>query len=69
MHKIAIGCDPNAADAKNAIITILTAKGYAIHDFCSDDPIYANVAFEVATSVSSKNYDRGILICGTGIGM
>lgn len=35
----------------------------------SDDTIYANVAFEVAKKVVNKEYDRGILLCGTGIGV
>lgn len=38
-------------------------------DFGSDDPIYANVAIKVAEAVSRKEYDRGILICGTGLGV
>ena len=44
-------------------------KGYAVTDFSSEDPIYANVAVEVATAVAAGKYDRGILICGTGIGV
>ena len=69
MHKIAIGCDPNAAEAKKAIMEILVKKGYEISDFGSEDPIYANVAIDVAKAVAKKQFDRGILICGTGIGM
>ncbi len=69
MYKIAIGCDPNAADAKRAIIKLLTQKGYEVSDLGSDDPIYANIAIKVATAVANKEYDRGILICGTGIGV
>ena len=69
MNTIAIGCDPNANEAKNAIIKFLTEKGYVINDFGSDDPIYANVAIKVASAVAEKEYDRGILICGTGIGV
>ena len=69
MHSIAIGCDPNAAEAKQNIIRMLTAKGYPVTDMGSDDPIYANVAVRVATAVAAGDYDRGILICGTGIGV
>lgn len=69
MHRIAIGCDPNAAEAKREIIKMLTGKGYCVTDMGSDDPIYANVAVKVATAVANKEYDRGILICGTGIGV
>jgi ribose 5-phosphate isomerase B len=69
MYKIAIGCDPNAAEAKYAIIKMLTQKGFEVSDLGSNDPIYANIAIKVATVVANKEYDRGILICGTGIGV
>ena len=69
MHKIAIGCDPNAANEKLALIKYLTAKGYEVTDLGSDDPIYANIAYKVGTAVANKEYDRGILICGTGLGV
>ncbi len=69
MHTIAIGCDPNAAESKRAIISLLTQNGYSVADLGSDDPIYANVAVRVAEAVVNKEYDRGILICGTGIGV
>lgn len=68
--KIVIGCDPNAQEAKLDIIKYLEKKGgFEITDFGSDDPIYANVAIKVAESVAAKEFDRGILICGTGIGV
>lgn len=69
MHNVAIGCDPNAEEAKKAIINLLANKGYEVKDMGSDDPIYANVAVKVASAVANKEYDRGILICGTGIGV
>lgn len=68
--KIAIGCDPNAQEAKLDIIKFIEAKNYGeVTDFGSNDPIYANTAIKVAEAVASKAYDRGILICGTGIGV
>lgn len=69
MHTVAIGCDPNAARAKQELISFLADRGYVVRDFGSDDPIYANVAYSVATAVAKGRYDRGILICGTGIGV
>ena len=69
MKKIAIGSDPNAAELKHIIKQYIEEQGYGCDDFGSDDPIYANVAFEVAEAVVSGKYDRGILFCGTGIGM
>ncbi len=68
--KIAIGCDPNAQDAKEELMKFLEERGYGeVTDFGSKDPIYANVAIEVGEAVANKKYDRGILICGTGIGV
>jgi ribose 5-phosphate isomerase B len=69
MKKIAIGSDPNASHLKEVIETHLTELGYEYEDYGSDDPIYANVAFKVAEAVASGKHDRGILLCGTGIGM
>ncbi len=69
MKKIAVGCDPNAAGLKEVIKKTVEELGYSCDDLGSDDPIYANVAIEVAEAVASGKYDRGILMCGTGIGV
>jgi ribose 5-phosphate isomerase B len=69
MKKIAIGCDPNADALKQVIIKHLAELGYDCEDYGSDDPIYANVAIDLAEAVAAGKHDRGILICGTGIGM
>lgn len=66
---IAIGCDPNATALKETIKKQLSELGCAVEDFGSDDPIYAKVAFKVGEAVASNKFDRGILLCGTGIGM
>ena len=68
--KIAIGCDPNAEEAKKRLIDYITREGLGtVTDFGSTDAVYAHVAFSVARAVADKEYDRGILICGTGIGV
>jgi ribose 5-phosphate isomerase B len=69
MKKIAIGCDPNANGLKEVVKQHLTDLGYEYEDYGSDDPIYANVAIKVAEQVAAGVHERGILICGTGIGM
>lgn len=69
MKKIAIGSDPNALALKEVIKKHLLDLGCEFEDYGSDDPIYANVAIKVAEAVAAGNHDRGILICGTGIGM
>jgi ribose 5-phosphate isomerase B len=67
--KIAVGCDPNATDYKNTLIKYVEGLGHEVTDFGSDDPIYANVAIEVAEAVAAGKFDRGLLFCGTGIGV
>ena len=68
--KIAIGSDPNAVEEKYRLIEFIKKSDLGeVTDFGSDDAIYANVAIEVAKQVSDKNFDRGILLCGTGLGM
>lgn len=67
--KIVVGCDPNATDFKKQLIPYIQSLGHEVEDFGSDDPIYANTAIAVAKAVAAKEYDRGILICGTGIGV
>jgi ribose 5-phosphate isomerase B len=67
--KIAIGSDPNAEDFKKQLIPYMRELGHEVQDYGSDDPIYANVAIAVAGDVAAGKADRGVLICGTGIGM
>ena len=69
MHTVAIGCDPNAQGAKENLIRFLGNCGHKVTDFGSEDPIYANTAISVAEAVAKGEYERGILICGTGIGV
>ena len=67
--KIVFGSDPNATEYKKVLMEYTKSLGYEIFDFGSDDPIYANVAIKCAQAVAKKEYDRGILLCGTGIGV
>ena len=68
--RIAIGSDPNAESAKIELIKHIEKGGYGeVVDFGSPDPIYANTAIQVAESVAKGEYYKGILICGTGIGV
>ena len=54
---------------KRAIIKHLEELGVPYHDFGGDDPIYANTVFTLAEAVARGEYERGILMCGTGIGV
>lgn len=67
--KIAVGCDPNAEAYKQEMIEFIKGLGHEVTDFGSDDVIYAHTATRVAEAVAAKEYDRGILFCGTGIGV
>ena len=69
MKKVAIGCDPNAENEKQEVIKVLTELGFEVEDYGSEDPIYANTAINLAEAVAAGKHDKGILMCGTGIGM
>ena len=67
--KVVFGCDPNATQFKLDLMEYVKSLGHEVADLGSDDPIYANTAIEVAKAVAAKEYDRGIIVCGTGIGV
>ena len=70
--KIAIASDHGGIHIRREIINLLEEMGIEYRDFgCPDETSvdYPDYAFEVAESVARGEFDRGILICGTGIGM
>ena len=71
--KIAIGCDEAAYHLKMEIIKHLqTKEDLEVVDFGADAGeviLYPDVAQKVAEAIVEGNYERGILVCGTGIGM
>lgn len=67
--KLAFGCDPNATDLKKQLMKYAESLGHECVDYGSEDPIYANVAFAVAGDVVAGKCARGVLLCGTGIGI
>jgi len=70
--RIAIGCDHRGIEFKQAVIQVLNEAGHNVKDFGSyttDAVDYPDIAKEVSESVVKGEYDHGILICGTGIGM
>ena len=70
--KIAIGCDHSAVELKKEIIKYLEELGHSVTDYGThttesvDYPIYGK---KVAEEVANGNFDGGVLICGTGIGI
>lgn len=70
--KVAIGCDHGGYHLKPALIAILEKKGIEFTDFGTDSERsvdYNDYGERVAKAVAKGEYDFGILICGTGIGM
>lgn len=69
---LAIGCDHGGFELKNHIIEHLADKEIEIRDFGCFDEIscdYPDIACEVCKSITDGECEKGILVCGTGIGM
>jgi len=70
--KIAIGCDHGGLEHKNAIKAHLEGLGYEVQDFGIYEQVsvdYPDIAVKVCDSITKNECERGILVCGTGIGM
>jgi ribose 5-phosphate isomerase B len=70
--KIAIGCDHAGLELKKEIISVLNDLFIEFIDYGTYSPEsvdYPDIGEKVSEAVSSGKIDRGILICGTGIGM
>jgi ribose 5-phosphate isomerase B len=72
MKKIAIASDHGGFDLKESIIAQLLNAGWKVDDlgpYSLDSVDYPDFGIKLAEEVSEKKVDRGIVICGTGIGM
>ncbi|MGE5508774.1 MAG: ribose 5-phosphate isomerase B [Chitinophagales bacterium] len=70
--KIAIGCDHGGFRLKEEVLPFLKELGVDYHDFGCFSPEsvdYPDVAIPLAKAVAAGEYERGILLCGTGIGV
>ncbi|MEN8143015.1 MAG: ribose 5-phosphate isomerase B [Thermodesulfobacteriota bacterium] len=70
--KIAIGCDHGGFDVKAQVVELVSSLGHEVLDHGCDSEQsvnYPDFARTVCDSVVESTADRGILICGTGIGM
>jgi ribose 5-phosphate isomerase B len=70
--RIAIGCDHRGLNLKQFIITLITEAEHSYEDFgcyTTDSVDYPDMAKKVAEAVAKDDFDHGILICDTGIGM
>jgi ribose 5-phosphate isomerase B len=72
MKRIAIGCDHHGLALKKLIMPFLQNAGHSYQDlgcYTADPVDYPDIAQKVGEAVASGNFDEGILICNTGIGM
>ena len=70
--KIAIDCDDAAIALKDIIYNHLKSKGLDITDLHyadGRDVTYPDIGYNLAVKIREKEFDRGILLCGTGLGM
>lgn len=69
---LAIGCDHGGVSLKKEIIKYLEANNIAYKDFgtyTEESCDYPDIAVKVCDAINSKECDKGVLICGTGIGI
>lgn len=68
--KIIMGADPLGFELKNKIKVYLTSQGYEIDDMTENCPKdYYEVGKTVGQAISCGKYDRGLIFCGTGMGV
>ena len=70
--RIALGADHAGVVLKDSLARLLDERGIAYKDFGthgSDSVDYPDFAADVAHAVAAGDYDRGLLVCGSGIGM
>lgn len=71
--KIVIDCDDAATALKKTIVDHLTQLGVDVTDLDyqsgKKDAFYPEIGYNLALKIKDGSFDRGILICGTGLGM
>jgi ribose 5-phosphate isomerase B len=70
--RIAIGCDHGGLSLKAEIVPLLVAMGHAVDDlgcYAIESVDYPDFAKAVCAQIQNGSSERGILICGTGVGM
>lgn len=72
MKKLVIGCDHAAVELKNQVIEHLQQRGFAVEDvgtYTADSCDYPVYAHKLCRKIQNGEFEMGILICGTGVGM
>jgi ribose 5-phosphate isomerase B len=70
--RVAIDCDEAAVELKDAILGHLRDRGISVVDLNhagQGSVAYPDIGFNLASKIRAGDYDRGILLCGTGLGM
>lgn len=71
--KIAIDCDDAATDLKDILFKYLKDMNFDITDLqyssTCKGALYPEIGYNLAVKIKNNKFDRGILICGTGLGM
>lgn len=70
--RVAVGCDHRGYQTKNKVVQLLKQLDHEVIDFgthSAESVDYPDIAAQVARTVSEGGAERGILICGTGLGM
>ncbi len=71
--KVVIDCDDAAVSLKKVLVDHLRTKGVEVDDLDyaneKSGALYPEIGYNLAQKIKNKEYDRGILICGTGLGM
>jgi ribose 5-phosphate isomerase B len=70
--KVVVGSDHAGYELKEQIKAVVVEKGYVVIDVGTESPAsvdYPDFGIKAATLVGRGEADRGVLVCGTGIGM
>lgn len=71
--KIGFACDHAAVSLKNSLLEYLQSKGYQCVDYGVNDPTqrvdYPAMGRKVAEAIKAGEVDKGVLVCGTGVGI
>ena len=72
VRRVAIGADHGGFELKAELIRFLQAKGLEVADLGTHSPEpcdYPEIGYRVASAVAQRRFDRGILLCKSGIGI
>ena len=71
--RIAVGSDHRGVELRAKLVVFLNELGQEVIDLGAHDVVeevdYPDIAAQVAKQVANSDVDRGILVCGTGVGM